>query len=85
MPRKEGQKLKLLALLQILARDTDETHPLSVPRLVEMLQERGIKAERKSIYDDIQTLNEIENAPFEIVSKIDVFMAYRAFYEFFQA
>ena len=35
MPRKEGQKLKLLALLQILARDTDETHPLSVPRLVE--------------------------------------------------
>ena len=55
MPRKEGQKLKLLALLQILARDTDETHPLSVPRLVEMLQERGIKAERKSIYDDIST------------------------------
>ena len=69
MPRKEGQKLKLLALLQILARDTDETHPLSVPRLVEMLQERGIKAERKSIYDDIQTLNEIENAPFEIVQQ----------------
>ena len=25
------------------------------------------------------------HAPFEIVSKIDVFMAYRAFYEFFQA
>ena len=29
MPRVEGQKRKLLALLQILIRDTDENHPLS--------------------------------------------------------
>ena len=28
MPRKEGQKRKLLVLLQILARETDERHPL---------------------------------------------------------
>ncbi|HJC54968.1 MAG TPA: WYL domain-containing protein [Candidatus Gemmiger stercoravium] len=69
MPRKEGQKLKLLALLTILARETDENHPLSVPRLVEMLRERGINAERKSVYDDIETLNAIPNAPFEIVQQ----------------
>lgn len=31
MPRKEGQKRKLLVLLEILARETDEKHPLSVP------------------------------------------------------
>ena len=31
MSRKEGQKRKLLVLLEILARETDEKHPLSVP------------------------------------------------------
>ena len=53
MPRKEGQKRKLLVLLQILARETDEKHPLSVPQLVEKLQEQGIEAERKSVYNDL--------------------------------
>ena len=56
MPRKEGQKLKLLTLLEIFVRETDEKHPISVPRMVELLKERGIVAERKSVYDDIQTL-----------------------------
>ena len=69
MPRKEGQKLKLLALLEILARETDEKHPLSVPRLVEMLQQRGINAERKSVYADIEALNSIEGGDFEIVQR----------------
>ena len=53
MPRKEGQKRKLLVLLQILARETDERHPLSVPQIVEKLKEKGIEAERKSVYDDL--------------------------------
>ena len=44
MPRKEGQKRKLLVLLEILARETDEKHPLSVPQLVEELQEHGVVA-----------------------------------------
>ncbi|MGN0974379.1 MAG: helix-turn-helix transcriptional regulator [Gemmiger sp.] len=66
MPRKEGQKLKLLTLLEIFVRETDERHPLSVPRLVELLKERGIEAERKSIYDDIETLNSLPGTPFEI-------------------
>ncbi|MEE0800835.1 MAG: WYL domain-containing protein [Gemmiger sp.] len=69
MPRKEGQKLKLLTLLEILARETDENHPLSVPRMVELLGERGIVAERKSVYDDIQTLNNMPGSPFEIVQQ----------------
>lgn len=67
MPRKEGQKLKLLTLLHILMRETDERHPISVPRIVELLKEHGVTAERKSIYDDIQTLREAEGAPFDIV------------------
>ena len=36
MPRKEGQKLKLLTLLEIFVRETDEKHPISVPRMVEL-------------------------------------------------
>ena len=67
MPRKEGQKRKLLVLLEILARETDEKHPLSVPQLVEKLQEHGIEAERKSVYGDLNTLNSLPDAPYEIV------------------
>lgn len=69
MPRKEGQKRKLLALLDILIRETDEEHPLSVPRLVEMLAARGIEAERKSIYADIEALNDLPGQPFDIVQQ----------------
>ena len=50
-------------------RETDEKHPISVPRMVELLKERGIVAERKSVYDDIQTLNEMPDTPFEIVQQ----------------
>ena len=67
MPRKEGQKRKLLVLLQILARETDEKHPLSVPQLVEKLQEQGIEAERKSVYNDLDTLKTLPGAPYDIV------------------
>ena len=67
MPRKEGQKQKLLVLLEILIRETDEKHPLSVPQLVEKLKERGVEAERKSVYGDLATLNDLPGAPFEIV------------------
>lgn len=69
MPRKEGQKRKLLALLEIFMRETDEKHPASVPRLLELLEERGVRAERKSVYDDIDTINEMPGAPFEIVQQ----------------
>ena len=69
MPRKEGQKRKLLVLLQILARETDERHPLSVPQIVEKLKEKGIEAERKSVYDDLSTLNEMPDFPYEIMQK----------------
>ena len=69
MPRKEGQKRKLLVLLDILARETDEKHPLSVPQLVERLQERGVVAERKSVYDDLNTLNNLPDSPYEIVQQ----------------
>lgn len=57
MPKQEGQKSKLLALLRILERQTDEDHRLNVPQLVELLSLQGIQCERKSIYSDIDALN----------------------------
>lgn len=58
MSRAEGQKAKLLVLLKILQRYTDEDHWISVPRIVELLAAEGIPAERKSIYADIETLQQ---------------------------
>ncbi len=41
---------------QLFERRTDEKHTLTGNRLIEILGENGIKAERKTIYDDIKTL-----------------------------
>lgn len=74
------QKLKLLHLLDILRRETDESHPLSAERLSEKLAERGVSGERKSIYADINTLIDFG---YDIVcSKVEprgYFLAYREF------
>ncbi len=55
MPKQEGQKSKLVTLLRILEQRTDENHR-HVPQLVQLLENQGILAERKSIYSDIDTL-----------------------------
>mgnify|MGYP000084446046 CR=1 FL=1 len=54
MPKQEGQKSKLLALLRIFEQQTDENHLLNVPQLVELLEAQGIRCERKSVYSDIE-------------------------------
>lgn len=59
MPRSENQKQKLVRLIEILMRETDEIHGLSMPEIISALAEYGITAERKSIYDDIITLGEL--------------------------
>lgn len=58
MPRSERQKLKLLYLAEWLRRDTDEEHGLTAAQLLRRLEEKGIHAERKSIYDDIRALTD---------------------------
>lgn len=50
-------KLKLLYLLQLLVHDSDEDHPLTTAEICTLLEEKGIIAERKSIYRDIEVLN----------------------------
>lgn len=57
MPKQEGQKSKLLALLRIFEQQTDENHLLNVPQLVDLLARQGILCERKSVYSDIDALN----------------------------
>lgn len=59
MAKRENQKQKLFRLLEILMRETDEEHGLSMPEIISRLDEYGISAERKSIYDDFITLGEL--------------------------
>lgn len=56
MPRSFHQKLKILYLMRAFQEKSDEQHPLTVKELISYLQEYGISAERKTIYDDIEAL-----------------------------
>ena len=56
MARQANQKLKMLYLLEILRRETDEEHPLSLKQIIDLLAQKGVSAERKSLYDDIEQL-----------------------------
>lgn len=56
MARSVKQKQKLLYLLKILTEQSDEEHCLSTQALIDALAAYDIKAERKSIYDDIAQL-----------------------------
>ena len=56
MSKSANQKTKLLHLARMLLRQTDEDHSLSVAQIIEELARQGIKAERKSIYDDLEAL-----------------------------
>lgn len=66
MAKHAQQKEKLLLLLDYFQRETDEQHPVTAPELIHMLEQNGISAERKSIYDDIATL---QNRGYDIISE----------------
>ena len=56
MPKSFQQKLNILYLMRVFSEKTDEAHPMSVKDLISYLESLGIHAERKTIYDDIETL-----------------------------
>lgn len=56
MPRGANQKIKILYLMRILLERTDENHGLTTEELITALHELGVDAERKALYDDIETL-----------------------------
>ena len=59
MARNENGKQKLIRLLEILIKHTDEEHGLTISEIIEKLSEYGISAERKSLYDDFFVLEEM--------------------------
>jgi len=49
-------KLKLLEIRDLLLRETDDQHALSVQQIIEYLASKGIQSERKSIYHYMELL-----------------------------
>ena len=60
MAKGANQKKKLFCILALLERESDETHPVSTDRIIDYLAANDINAERKSIYDDMRVLQELE-------------------------
>ena len=73
MPKNTNQKKKLIVLERIFNKLTDAEHGLTMPQIIEELEKNGIKAERKSIYDDIEALGDLG---IEIDSVMEGFRCY---------
>lgn len=56
MAKSSEYKLKILYILKFLTEESDSEHPLSTKAIIEKLENVGVVAERKSIYDDIAAL-----------------------------
>ena len=57
MARGKKQKLKLFYLYKVMCEETDRTHYLTMPQIVERLASYGVEADRKSLYDDMEALD----------------------------
>ncbi len=51
-------KLRILYMMRILLERTDDRHPMSAADIGKALGEYGMSADRKTVYSDIETLNE---------------------------
>lgn len=68
MAKSSRQKQKILHILRMLMEQTDENHGLTVAQIIEQLESKGIPAERKSVYDDLEVLEQFgENFGFELM------------------
>ncbi len=56
MPKTARQKLKLICIIDILRKYSDEENPITATQICEYLAQNGIAAERKSVYSDIEAL-----------------------------
>ncbi len=66
MARSSNQKLKLIYLLRFLEGHSDEAHPLRIQDMKQELEKYDIRAERKSLYSDVEALRE---AGYEILQE----------------
>ena len=62
-------KVKLLNVLRIVE-ETDPEHPLNSSGIGKKLEEKGIKAERKSIARDIKCIQEVGYPVFQCENRI---------------
>ena len=59
MANENIRKVKLLKLLELLRQNTDEEHPMSTAQIAIALSQMGIPFDRRTISQDIITLNEL--------------------------
>ncbi len=62
----ENQKLKMLYLVQLFSRETDDTHKLTMPEIISKLAAEGVNADRKTLYQDF---DELRRFGFDIISE----------------
>jgi len=51
-------KLKLLKILEILRKESDDEHYVETGEIIRQLEQQGIHCQRRVLYDDIELLNE---------------------------
>ena len=56
--QEKTSKIKLIKILEILRQETDEDHYIDSSELMRRLEEQGISIERKTLYTDIELLNQ---------------------------
>ena len=56
MPKGPKQKLKLYYLSRIMQEKTDDNHSITMPEIQDYLEDYGVTADRKSLYDDLESL-----------------------------
>ncbi len=56
MAKSFNQKLKLMYLMDKFMKDTDDEHGITIADMIAYLEANDIRAERKSLYDDVETL-----------------------------
>lgn len=58
MPKSDNQKLKILYILDYLQKNSHEDHPVRASELIAMLNTHNISCDRKTVYSDIQALQD---------------------------
>ena len=62
----DNQKLKMLYLVQLFSRETDDSHKLTMPEIIAKLAADGVNADRKTLYQDF---DELRRFGFDIISE----------------
>jgi predicted DNA-binding transcriptional regulator YafY len=58
MKEENAKRIRLLKIWEILRQETDEEHPITTPALLNKLAGFGIQCDRRTLYSDINVLND---------------------------